>query len=59
VQVVSAWNPFTYMVDAARALITGPLTMAPVAKAAVVGLGLLVLTQLAARRSFARAVDAT
>jgi ABC-2 type transport system permease protein len=57
VQVASDWNPFTYMVDAARALITGPLTLAPLVRAVAVGLGLLLVTQLAARRSFARAVE--
>ncbi|MGQ0520778.1 MAG: ABC transporter permease [Actinomycetota bacterium] len=57
VQVASDWNPFTYMVDAARALVTGPLTVAPLVKAVAVGLGLLLVTQLAARRSFARAVE--
>ena len=58
VQVVSAWNPFTYMVDAARALVTGPATVEPVAKAVAVGVGLLIVTQIASRWSFARAVDA-
>ncbi len=57
VQGVSAWNPFTYMVDAARALTTGPLTLAPVAKAVAVALGLLVVTQVASRWAFDRAVD--
>lgn len=58
VRVASDWNPFTYMVDAARALVTGPLTPAPVLKAVAVGVGLLVVTQVAARRSFLRAVEA-
>lgn len=58
VQTVSAWNPFTYMVDASRAMVTGPLTLEPVAKAVAVGVGVLLVTQFAARRSFARAVDA-
>ncbi len=58
VQAVSAWNPFTYMVDASRAMVTGPLTLEPVAKAVAVGVGVLLATQFAARRSFARAVDA-
>lgn len=57
VQVASDWNPFTYMVDAARALVTGPFTVAPLVKAVAVGLALLLVTQLAARRSFARAVE--
>ena len=58
VRTASAWNPFTYMVDAARALVTGPLTLEPVAKAVAVGVAVLLVTQVAARRSFARAVDA-
>lgn len=58
VQIVSAWNPFTYMVDAARALVTGPLETEPLLKAVAVGAALLVVTQLAARHYFARAVEA-
>ena len=58
VQTAAAWNPFTYMIDAARAATTGPLTFPPVAKAVLVGVAMLVLTQLAARWAFARAVDA-
>jgi ABC-2 type transport system permease protein len=58
VQVASDWNPFTYEINAARALISGPLTLAPVAKGVGVALGLLIVTQLWARRAFARAVDA-
>jgi len=56
-QTVAAWNPFTYMVDAARAFTTGPLTFAPVAKAVAVAGGLLVITQLASRRAFKKAVE--
>ncbi len=56
VQVASAWNPFTYMIDAARALITGPLTLAPVARAVGVALAMLMITQLLCRLAFARAV---
>jgi ABC-2 type transport system permease protein len=58
VQTVAAWNPFTYMVDAARAATTGPLTFAPVGKALLVGTALLLVTQVAARRAFSKAVDA-
>ncbi|MGH9281555.1 MAG: hypothetical protein ACRD0S_01325 [Acidimicrobiales bacterium] len=58
VQVASDWNPFTYMIDAARALISGPLTLAPIVKAVLVSLAVLVITQVAARRAFAKAVDA-
>jgi ABC-2 type transport system permease protein len=58
VQIVSAWNPFTYMVDAARSLVTGPLDAEPLLKAMAVAVGLLVVTQLGARHYFARAVEA-
>ncbi len=58
VQTAAAWNPFTYMIDAARAATTGPLTFAPVGKALFVGLVMLVVTQVSARWAFARAVDA-
>jgi ABC-2 type transport system permease protein len=57
VRAVSAWNPFTYMVDAGRALMTGPLTLAPVAKAVAVAVAMLVVTQVASRRAYRRAVD--
>lgn len=57
VQVASDWNPFTYMVDAARVLTTGPFSMTPVVKAVAVGVGLLLVTQLASRRAFNRAVS--
>ena len=56
VQAAAAWNPFTYMVDASRALITGPLTFAPVAKALAVALAMLVVTQAASLRAYKRAV---
>lgn len=59
VQAASKWNPFTYMVDAGRALTTGPWTAGPVARAVAVALVLLVLTQLASLRAFSRAVDAS
>lgn len=57
VQAASRWNPFTYMVDAARALTTGPLTAPPLARALAVALFLLLVTQLASMRAFLRAVD--
>ncbi|HEV2089276.1 MAG TPA: ABC transporter permease [Cryptosporangiaceae bacterium] len=55
VQAVAAWNPFTYMVDAARAMTTGPMTFAPVAKAVGVALAMLVVTQTASLRAYKRA----
>ena len=56
VQAISAWNPFTYMIDAGRAMTTGPLTVAPVAKAVAVALGILVVTQVLSRRAYRRAM---
>jgi ABC-2 type transport system permease protein len=57
VQTASAWNPFTYMVDAARALTTGPFTAAPVVKAVAVALLMLLVTQIASMRAFLKAVN--
>ncbi|MGH9166149.1 MAG: ABC transporter permease, partial [Acidimicrobiales bacterium] len=57
VRGASSWNPFTYMVDAARALTTGPLTTAPVVRGFAVALALLVVTQVASQAAFARALD--
>lgn len=57
VRTAAAWNPFTYMIDAARALITGPLTAGPVIKAVAVSIGLLVVTQIISLRAFKRAVE--
>ena len=51
------WSPRLGQ-TAARALLTGPLTAEPILKAVAVGVGMLVVTQLASRRAFARAVDA-
>ena len=59
VQTVSAWNPFTYMVDAARAVTTGPLTWTPVGKAVAVAVGMLVVTQIAAGLAFRKAVNSS
>ncbi len=56
VQAIAAWNPFTYMVDASRALTTGPLTFAPVAKAFAVALAMLAVTQALSLRAYKRAV---
>ena len=57
VQAASRWNPFTYMVDAARALTTGPFTALPVARAVAVAMLLVLVTQVAAMRAFQHAVD--
>jgi ABC-2 type transport system permease protein len=56
VQAAARWNPFTYMIDAARALTTGPLTAPPVARALAVSLVVLLVTQLLSLRAFAKAV---
>jgi ABC-2 type transport system permease protein len=56
VQAIAAWNPFTYMIDAGRAMTTGPLTAAPVVKAVAVAVGLLVVTQALSRRAYRRAM---
>ena len=55
VQAVAAWNPFTYMVDAARVMTTGPMTFAPDAKAVGVAFAMLVVTQTASLRAYKRA----
>jgi len=56
VKGASAWNPFTYMVDAARSLVTGPYSAELVAKAFAVGLVMLLVTQLSCRYLYSRAV---
>ncbi len=55
---VSIWNPYHYMVEASRVLITGPFSVAPVARAFVVALGFLLVTMLASLHGFSRAVGA-
>lgn len=57
VRAAARWNPFAYMVDAARALTTGPMSAAPIAKAVAVALAMLVVTQLASLHAFSRAVN--
>ena len=52
----AAWNPFAYMVDASRALVTGPYSAEPVARAFAVALLMLLVTQVVCHRLFARAV---
>lgn len=56
VQAASRWNPFTYMIDAARALVTGPVSVAPVAKAVGVAVAMLIVTQVISLRAYRRAV---
>ncbi len=57
VRTLSRWNPFTYMVDASRALTTGPFSARPVVQAVAVGTGLLLVTLVASLRAFSRAVQ--
>jgi ABC-2 type transport system permease protein len=57
VRTASRWNPFTYMVDAGRALTTGPFSLGPVVEAVAVASGLLLITLCASWRAFLRAVE--
>ena len=58
VQGASRWNPYSYMAEASRVLVTGPFSAAPVARAVAVGLGVLLVTLLVSWRAFSRAIDA-
>lgn len=58
VRSAADWNPFTYMVDGARALTTGPLEAAPVVKAFLVAGGMLIATMAASLWAFKRTLDA-
>jgi ABC-2 type transport system permease protein len=57
VRATTRWNPFTYMVEAARALTTGPFHAAPVAKGFALAAALVVVTQAASLAAFKRAVS--
>lgn len=57
VQTAAEWNPFNYMIAAARALTTGPLTARPVIEAVAVALGVLMVTMVISLRAFSRAVN--
>ncbi|HEX8770036.1 MAG TPA: ABC transporter permease [Acidimicrobiales bacterium] len=57
VQTAAEWNPFNYMIAAARALTTGPLTARPVIEALAVALGVLIVTMVVSLRAFSRAVN--
>ena len=59
VQAAARWNPFTYMIDAARALTTGPFSALPVARAVAVSLVVMLVTQLLSLRAFMKAVGST
>jgi ABC-2 type transport system permease protein len=56
-QTASRWNPFSYMVDASRALTTGPYSGLVVLRAVDVAVLLLVATLAVSFRAFSRAVD--
>ncbi|QFU90580.1 ABC transporter permease [Amycolatopsis sp. YIM 10] len=59
-ETVSAWNPFTYVIEGLRALMTGPLegsTDTALLRAGLVLLVLTVLTQLIVVPSFRRLVE--
>jgi ABC-2 type transport system permease protein len=58
VQGAARWNPFNYMIAAARALTTGPLTARPILEAVAVALALLAVTMFISLRAFAKAVKA-
>jgi ABC-2 type transport system permease protein len=57
VQAASRWNPLTYMVNASRALTTGPLSTGGVVEAFAIALLLTLITQAASLWAFVRAVD--
>lgn len=57
VQMASRWNPFAYMVDAARVLISGPIEARPVIRAFVVAFVMLGLTQAGSLMAMKRAVS--
>ncbi|MGQ0617701.1 MAG: ABC transporter permease [Acidimicrobiia bacterium] len=57
VRAAADWNPFTYMVDGARALTTGPFEADTVARAFAVAGGLLVVTVAVALWAFNRAAE--
>ncbi len=55
--VVARWNPFTYVVEGARSLMTGPISGEALARAGLTLLAGLVLTQAAVIPAFRRAVE--
>lgn len=57
VHSVARWNPFAYMVDAARALISGPSEVGPVVRAFSVALIMVGLTQLGSILALSRALS--
>ena len=59
VQGISAWNPFTYVIEGARAFISDPFSWTVLAKAVGTCLGLLAVSWYVAGRCFARLVRGT
>jgi ABC-2 type transport system permease protein len=58
-QATADWNPFTYLVDGARTLMAhGSLDIQAIQQAVLVGLGVLVVTQLLVLIAFRRVVRA-
>lgn len=56
-QAVASWNPFTYVIEGVRAVMTGPLdgsTQAALGLAALILVGMTILTQLVVLPSFTR-----
>ncbi len=52
IQTISAWNPYSYVIEGARAFMTGGLTWVPVRNALLATAVILVSTQLATALSF-------
>lgn len=57
VRATAVWNPFKYMVDAGRALTTGPYSGEAILKAVAVASAMLVVTMGASLWAFRRALD--
>jgi ABC-2 type transport system permease protein len=52
IRVVSDWNPYTYVLEGGRPFMTGGGAAAPIGKALLAALAILVITQVAVVRSF-------
>ncbi len=57
-RTVSDWNPYTYLVGAARTLMSGTIDLTAVGKALAVAVGVLVVTQALVLYSYRRVVRA-
>ena len=58
VETASRGNPYTYVVEASRAVTAGPFSTSAVAGGFAAALGVLLITQIASMRAFSHAVDA-